>query len=90
VRERECGEDRSGDRACLAKHLIVPETQHSETLAAQEGVAADVILIVSVLRAVRLHDQALRKTREVDDVRLDYLLPPELEGCKPPVAKQRP
>jgi hypothetical protein len=70
--------------------MVVPEAKQAKPLPAQEGVATRVPRVVGMLGTIRLDYQPLGETDEVDNIRLDHLLPPELEGGQAAIAEHRP
>jgi hypothetical protein len=77
----------------LQKHVRVPESQHFESLLAQPGVAAPVVLLVArlvVLAAIEFEDDAAVETDEIDDVVPQRNLSPKLEAGKATAAEFAP
>jgi hypothetical protein len=75
----------------VAQYLIVPETGYSKSLRFQvHGPHGITLHFICVLTTVELHDQSLLKAHEIDDVRLDDLLPSELRSDEQSIALMPP
>jgi hypothetical protein len=74
----------------VIQDLLVPETQHSATLALQIFRAALIGLpfaLLAVLAAIKLDYLARLETKEVTDVGADQALPPEFCAVKLTIAQ---
>jgi hypothetical protein len=79
----QCRPNVLGHRFPLEKDVAIPKPQHFESLAAQPGVAARIILLVRrfiVLTTVELDDDAPIETDEVHNIISKRKLPPKLES----------
>ena len=75
----------------IVQCFIVPESDHSKSLRFQvHGPPGITLHFICVLTTVELHDQFLLKTHEIDDVRLDDLLPSELRSHEQAIAQMPP
>jgi hypothetical protein len=62
----------------IAKHVIIPESQHAISMLGEPPVAHRVALVDRVLAAVDFNDEPLLATNEIDDVGSDRFLTDEL------------
>ena len=74
----------------ILKHVIVPETQDTETFPAKIGIALAVGITVAMLTAIRFDDQRSFEAGEVDDVRCDDVLAAEFGDRHAAVAEHGP
>jgi hypothetical protein len=67
----------------IAQHVVVPEAQYAKARCFNEATAILVVNhSISMLSAVQLNDELLRKTGEVHEVRPDRHLTPPFEISK--------
>src|SRR5690242_9905970 len=82
--------DHLENAARVFKNVIVPKAQDSESQAPEIRIASPVGVALGVLTAIRLDDQALLDTSEVDDIRCNDVLAAKLHLRHALVAKHGP
>ena len=74
----------------VAKHIVVPEAQHSVTGLTQLAITYGVRGRLIVLSSVHFDDQHSLATNKIADVIFDRLLPDEFVSINLPIANQIP
>ncbi len=83
--------NRGQHRIKLLQNLVVPEAHHTIPAAFEERCPQRVVLdAVGMLAAVELNDQSTFKATEVDNIRADRKLTPELLTAESPIPQAMP
>lgn len=83
-------EDGLQDAFGVLQDFVIPEAQNAPTLLQQKGVTYDVSPTVGMLAAIAFDREPLFKTGEVENVRIDWKLPADLESTEAAVAQLGP
>jgi hypothetical protein len=68
------------------QNVAIAKAQDFVALSPKPRVARNVATIFGVLRAIRLDDEFVRETKEVDDIRTNRRLAAKLERLHTPIA----
>src|SRR5690606_16779367 len=74
----------------LGQYLVIPKPKHAKTRGGQPRVASAVMFAVQMLPPVGLDNESRAKAHEVDDIRPQGLLAPELMTTEAPRAQVFP
>jgi hypothetical protein len=69
----------------IGQDIVVPEAQHAKALRSQACVASLIGWRFPMLSAVRFNNQSRFKAGKVDDVVVDWYLPPESQSSDLPL-----
>ena len=87
----QCPAYRFEHTACILKHFVVPEAQHSKPLCLEPFRMFSIRLhLMGILTTVYFNDQLLRQTPKIDDVVTERYLSTKSEAIQLILAQTRP
>jgi hypothetical protein len=74
----------------IFEHVAIPISHRLESVGRKQPVAYSVASLFRVVAAVYLDYEALLVTNKIENILLEWRLPPEFEAFQAPIAKQSP